>query len=551
MTSKTVLVLAALIGLAILVAFLSSTPLEKIDPAAAMESLDSEKPSASPMVAGAAVDASVRESQMNEIKARLAEKLAGNHVRRGEALLAFKDAAAYQRFLERASKEGIEMSGRSDALRSVRVATKDLSALANELLDHSSDLADISGNYLLAPPGTPPSAQERAARTSVPLGNHLLGFLGLTGDDQTLGRGVTIAVIDSGISADTTFGTGRVRYLDVGYGTGISRDADGGHGTAVAALAAGSSPDAHGVAPAANLLGIRVADDSGKSDIFTVSQAIVAAADRGAQIINVSLGGYNVSPTLLNAIEYASSRGAVIVAAAGNDQASQLMWPAADSRVVSVGAVDALEQQVIFSNSGPQLQITAPGYGVQTAWTDGARVLMDGTSASSPIVAGAIAAVMSASPGMNAADAWKILQRYTSEAGPAGADPDYGNGVINLGWALARNDSSRVDTAISSQYYDATTGMLNVVVQNRSGQAMTGLNLDVAVNGNVSRHPIAWLNPGGIQVVQIPVNATQLASEGTLRFSAELVNPLGTVDQVPANNRKSSALLAPAQSSVP
>lgn len=545
MKSKTLLVLAALVGLVILVAFLSTTPLEKIDPATALQPSDAAAENARSS-SFAATRSDSNADQMNSLKQSLREKLTRRNARPGEASLTFKDREAYRQFLERAAQGGIRITGKIDALRSVRVATDDLDGLARDLVDHASDYSDLGPNFLLTPPATQPAAQERASRSSVPLGNNLLAFLGVTGDTQTLGRGVTIAVIDSGIQLDPTFGTGRVQYVDVGYGTGLSKNAEGGHGTAVAALAAGASPDAQGVAPAANLLGIRVADDNGKSDIFTVAQAIVAAVDRGAQIVNVSLGGYDVTQTMLNALEYAQSRGTVIVAAAGNDQAAQLTWPAADPRVISVGAVDAVEQQVIFSNSGPQLQITAPGYGVQTAWTDGQRVLMDGTSASSPIVAGAIAAVMSASPGMNARDAWSVLQQYTNEAGPTGSDPDYGRGVINLGWALARNDPTRVDTAISTQYFDPTLGAMQVVVQNRSAQAITGMNLDVSVDGAVTRHPIAWLNPGGVEVVQIPVNQAQLTATGTIRIDSELTNPNGTVDQAPKNNRRSSALISPA-----
>src|SRR5204863_541770 len=111
-----------------------------------------------------------------------------------------------------------------------------------------------------------------------------------------------------------------------------------GHGTSVAALAAGSARDAPGVSPGANILSIRVTDANGTSDLFTISQAILAAVDAGAKIINISLGGYSTGPVLDSAIAYATKQGALIVAAAGNDQAAQLAWPAADSRVVSVGA---------------------------------------------------------------------------------------------------------------------------------------------------------------------------------------------------------------------
>jgi len=484
--------------------------------------------------------------RVKAIKTQLRDHTQSPHARAGEATIRFKDNEAYRAFLARAAQEGIQVLGKIDALHSVRVSTESLDGLADDLAEHGADYANVAANYTLGPPPTSPAAQARASRTEVPLGNNLLSFLGVTGDNRSWGRGVTIAVIDSGIQQDPTFGAGRVQYVDVGLGTGVSPDKEGGHGTAVAALAAGASPDAQGVAPSANLLGIRVADSAGQSDIFTVSQAIVAAVDRGAQVINVSLGGYGSSATLSSAIDYASSHGAVIVAAAGNDQAAQLMWPAADPRVISVGAVDALGQQVLFSNSGPQLQITAPGYGVQTAWTGGERVLMDGTSASTPIVAGSIAAVMSANPGMSAPNAWKILQHYTSDGGPAGTDPDYGHGVVNLGWAMARNDPNRIDTAISSHYYDASSGMMDIVVQNRSGQAVAGLNLDVAVNGAESHYPIAWLNPGAVQVVQIPVSQAQLAAQGKIQFVTQLNNPSQLVDQVPNNNRKVSSLTAPA-----
>lgn len=484
-----------------------------------------------------------REQWINITKEELLARLRRPNARSGEATIHFKNNNAYRDFLARAERAGIPVLGRIDGLYSLRVGTESIDGLANDILDHGGDYGEVAANYTLGAPTPTPAAQERAARSSVPLGNNLLSFLGVTGDTSTWGRGVTIAIIDSGIQADTTFGSGRIQYADVGLGIGVSPGAEGGHGTAVAALAAGASPDAQGVAPAASLLSIRVADNQGTSDIFSVSQAIVTAVDRGARVINVSLGGYGTTETLLSAINYADTHGAVIVASAGNDQAAQLAWPAADPRVVSVGAVDALEQQVIFSNSGPQLQISAPGYGVQTAWTDNGRVLMDGTSASAPIVSGAIAAMMSANPGMSAPDAWRTIQQYTNDGGPPGADPDYGRGVINLGWAMARNDSSRVDTAISSHYYDAGSGTMQIVIQNRGGQAVAGLNLEVSSNGTPAvRYPIAWLTPGAEQTVQIPVSQSQLAAVGRIQFATQLVNPADVVDQFPTNNRRNSAL---------
>jgi hypothetical protein len=248
---------------------------------------------------------------------------------------------------------------------------------------------------------------------------------------------------------------------------------------------------------------------------------------------------------LTSAIDYAYAQGAVIVAAAGNDGAAQLEWPAADPRVVSVGAVDALGQQVSFSNAGVQLQITAPGYGVDTAWLNGQRVMMDGTSASAPLVAGAIAAIMSTTPGLTAAQAWSVLQQYASDGGPPGPDSAYGNGILNLDWAMNRNDPTRTDSAIAGQYYDSATGTMNVVVQNRSAQAVSGLQLSMDIGGVATSHAIPSLTPGATYLVQTPVNADQLAAAGGLVYRTQLSNAGGVVDQAPTNNVKAGVILAP------
>jgi hypothetical protein len=287
---------------------------------------------------------------------------------------------------------------------------------------------------------------------------------------------------------------------------------------------------------------LRVTDASGTSDIFTVSRAILAAVDAGAKIINISLGGYGTTSTLDAAIGYASEHGAIIVAAAGNDQAAQLTWPAADSRVVSVGAVDASGQQVIFSNSGPQLQMTAPGYGVQTAWLDGERVTVNGTSASAPIVSGAIAAMMSENPGFTAQQAWDVLQKTASDSGAPGADPNYGNGILNLGWAMNRNNPAYIDTAIASHYYDAANGQMDFVVQNRSGQALGGLQLNVTTGGANNTYAISTLAAGASTVIKVPIDSNAVKNIGGITFATQLVNPSGVTDRVPANNRKTSTL---------
>lgn len=476
-----------------------------------------------------------------ELLTNLERLLGRRDARRKEGLLTFKDDAAYQRFLTRANQGGLQVLDRLDGLRTARVHYDDLGSLQRDLLDHPADYADVAANFLMNIPKVP-AKEDRAAIEQIPFGNRALEFLGVSGDHSQWGRGATIAVLDSGVAGDATFGQGRLRALDVGLGTTAGTDAEGGHGTAVAALAAGFAPDAPGVSPSANILSVRVTDANGSSDIFTVSRAILAAVDAGAQIINISLGGYATTTTLDAAIDYAVNHGAVIVAAAGNDQAAQLTWPAADPRVISVGAVDAAGQQVTFSNSGPQLQMTAPGYGVQTAWLDGQRVTVNGTSASAPIVAGAIAAVMSENTGLSAQQAWEVLQKTASDSGPAGADANYGNGILNLGWAMNRNNPSYIDTAVASHYYDATENQMDFVVQNRSGQAVGGLQLSVTANGTTNNYAISSLAAGADTVIKVPIDQAAVNANGGLTFSTLLINPTGVNDRVPQNNRRTSVL---------
>ncbi len=474
----------------------------------------------------------------------LAQAIRRGEAREGEALLSFKGEAALQRFLQRAHEKGLTVLAHSGPLRTVRIRSNDLRSLQGELAEHAADYESVSANSLFGVP-QPPAQQDRAELNQIPFGNETLSYLGAAVDRTSWGRGVTIAVLDTGVGADPTFSAGQVRTLDLGLGLTPGRGADDGHGTSVAALAAGMSADAAGVAPAATLLSIRVTDTNGLSDLFTLSQGIVAAVDAGARIINVSLGGYATGAMLNAAIGYATQQGAVIVAAAGNDQAAQLTWPAADPRVVSVGAIDRAEQQVAFSNAGEQLQFTAPGYGVQTAWLDGQRAYVDGTSASAPLVSGAIAALISQNPNLTPAQAVNLLARTANDGGAPGTDPAYGRGIINLATAMNSGNPGYVDTAISSHYYDSANQQMQFVVQNRSGRALTGTSLSIAAGTVRTTQTLPTLAPGDTYIAKIPVNPLTLNMAGSITYTTQLTNPIGVIDQVPGNNQKSTTLSPP------
>lgn len=472
--------------------------------------------------------------------ANLASALASPHARPGEVILTFQSDVAHQRFLATFGSR-LQPADSLTRLRTVRLTFAQLDQLRRDLAPFSDDLLHAGANILFAPPTLPPF-EEREALPLYAFRSSVLDFLGVDPSSlATWGRGIQIAIIDSGVASLASAFDQRVHTFDLGYGV-TPLD---GHGTAVAALAAGADPLAPGLAPAATLLGLRVTDDAGLADTYGVAHAILAATDAGARIINISMGAHATSPLLEQAIAYADQRGALIVASSGNDQAASLAWPAAHPLVISVGAVDAAGQQVLFSNSGDSLNLTAPGYGIRTLGLDGSSVLFSGTSASAPLVSGALAAVLSQNPQLSPSQALAILQTHASDAGPPGPDPDYGHGTLNLGWAMNRHNAARHDPALVGQSFDPASSRVFVTVQNRSAAALSGLTLEVAIGPFLSRHLLPALASGAVTTVAIPVDPAALHASDHLVVHSQLVLPPGLTDAVPANNTLRTLLVAP------
>ena len=303
-----------------------------------------------------------------------------------EALLTFRTPEALAAFRDRAALVGLEVLGYDPKLRSARVRFRDTSGLERDLNEHGDDYTHVGPNYLVRVPGLPQTDTANAGGRE-PFRSQGLEMIGAAGDRSGWGQGVTVAVIDSGISAHPSLQNAQITHIDlVNDGSAMN-----GHGTAMASLIAGSSETVGGVAPAVKLLDIRVADTNGDSNTALLSSAIVKAADLGARVINISLGSSATSPMLEEAVRYAQSRNAVIVAAAGNEQQNALSMPAGLSGVLSVGAVDATGTQAYFSNSGSGLTLVAPGVGIVSGYADNKLVIGSGTSQSTAITTGVVA----------------------------------------------------------------------------------------------------------------------------------------------------------------
>lgn len=329
-----------------------------------------------------------------ELISKLADLNASNAVVPGELLLTFRSPEALAAFRLRAGAAGVQVLHSDSRLNAARVRYKDVSSMAEELAGHAADYKNIGPNSLIWVPGTPePPPRDAANAGGVAAfessGLEMLGVGAL--DRGRWGQGVKVAVLDTGVTDHPTLQNTRVTHFDL-VNDGQSYN---GHGTAMASLIAGQNVQDGGVAPASEILDIRVADAEGIGNVGFVAQGILQAVDAGARVINISLGTPSDSSLLRGAVEYALSRGVIVVAAAGNEQVAQLAYPAGYAGVISVAAVDAQGRQAYFSNSGEGLFISAPGVGIVSAYNEGKTVIGSGTSQAAALTSGAVSALLS------------------------------------------------------------------------------------------------------------------------------------------------------------
>ena len=228
--------------------------------------------------------------------------------------------------------------------------------------------------------------------------------------DETKGAGVTVAVIDTGVSIVPDLKL--TEFVD-GYDFVNDKDDasdDNGHGTHVAGTIAQSTNNGYGVAGIAyeaSIMPLKVLSGSGGGEIADIAEAIKFAADNGADIINMSLGGGGDSNMMKEAIAYAHNKGVTIIAAAGNEGRNAASYPARYPDVISVAATDAAGDKAPYSNFGAGVDLAAPGGSgdsetgriiqntVNPATGETVFVGFQGTSMAAPHVSGVAALIRS------------------------------------------------------------------------------------------------------------------------------------------------------------
>lgn len=269
---------------------------------------------------------------------------------------------------------------------------------------------------------------------------------------------VVIAVVDSGISFSHPDRPARIDsandrdFVDGDY---VAEDQNG-HGTAVAGIIAAATNNGYGmagIAPDCTILPVRALDAAGRGTDVIVADGIRWAADHGADIINLSVGGPAGTQAMADAVSYARGKGCVLVAASGNAASQypgQLAYPAGLRGVISVGALGVKPRNTppnyitlprerhSYSQYGPPLDLMAPGTSVLSLdLSSNWLAPQTGTSFAAPHVSGVAALVRTLHPTWTPDEVELALERSALDLYSPGFDPYYGNGEVIASSALA------------------------------------------------------------------------------------------------------------------
>ncbi len=303
------------------------------------------------------------------------------------------------------------------------------------------------------------------------------------GAPGTPGGGAIVAIVDTGVAYETALIAGKQYYrapdlANTCFVQGfdfVNNDThpndDESHGTHVAGTIAQSTNNASGVAGLAFstcVMPVKVLDKTGSGTYANVAAGIRYAADHGANVINLSLGGPVPGQVIEDAVAYAYAKGVTVVAASGNENGA-VGYPAAyDAYVIAVGATRFDEARAPYSNFGTSLDIVAPGgdttvdqngdgYGdgvLQQTFNPSTKQLnafgyyfFQGTSMATPHIAGAAAILIGKSVAVTPDAVRSALESTADDLGAPGFDPQFGHGLLNLSAALNWTSGPSVNKA--------------------------------------------------------------------------------------------------------
>ena len=337
---------------------------------------------------------------------------------------------------------------------------------------------------------------------------------------------VMVAVLDTGVSAGHEDLVGKV-VTQPGCGLGGVTNDTNGHGTAVASIIAANTGNSLGLAGLGwntKVLAVRVLDSEGFGFSSVISSGIRCAVDHGARVVNLSLTAVEHSQAVADAVVYAQSKGAVVLAAAGNEASREPVFPAALPRVISVAATTQTDAIAPYSNTGSWVDIAAPGSAllvatpVTQASPNGSYGLITGTSFSVAEVSATIALVLAHDPTVSPEAAAARVKRTALRIPSSGRDIESG-----------RLDAAAAVTATKAGYWMATQagGVFGFGDASEMGALPGGTRPPVVAMASTPSAGGYWLTDAAGGVFTFG-DAPFVGSAGNLRLNRPIVGMAAT-----------------------
>ena len=269
--------------------------------------------------------------------------------------------------------------------------------------------------------------------------------LGFDGTDEV--SDMKVCILDTGLATHPDIPSTYVEgfgYYPVG-GDYTDRQ---GHGTHVAGTVAalGNDEGVIGVlrSPNTHLVIGKVLSDRGSGTYANVMDGLTKCMQRGAKVVNMSLGGGGYLQSFQDKVNELHEAGMVIVAAAGNGGSSSRFYPASYDHIISVAALDSNQNRASFSQFNDRVDLAAPGVSVRSTCIGNSYCSKSGTSMASPHVAGVVALVWSHFPNVNHTQINDVLEKTAKDLGAAGRDNFYGHGLVQAKAAYDQLVSIRI-----------------------------------------------------------------------------------------------------------